>query len=168
MRHYREVRSLAHCIISVCWVWLHKLGIYFPSGPMHLLKMASNCTRQRSSNGRTLGNSSVRASKSVVRLLVDDTRDHPLKCFFRKVLPQKSFVSRAWRMASDLILCKALCFLNNSILPWYYDSFSFTLLLNRLQTSKPWRFDDELPDISVNDLEYLKSCCPVEVQPFLM
>ncbi|XP_019734658.1 RB1-inducible coiled-coil protein 1 isoform X1 [Hippocampus comes] len=35
-------------------------------------------------------------------------------------------------------------------------------------TSKPRRFDDELPDISVNDLEYLKSCCPVEVQPFLM
>lgn len=37
-----------------------------------------------------------------------------------------------------------------------------------LQTQKPRRFDDELPDISVEDLQYLKSCCPVEVQPFLM
>ncbi|XP_070829535.1 RB1-inducible coiled-coil protein 1 [Chaetodon trifascialis] len=35
-------------------------------------------------------------------------------------------------------------------------------------TRKPRRFDDELPDISVEDLQYLKSCCPVEVQPFLM
>ncbi|XP_077375643.1 RB1-inducible coiled-coil protein 1 [Festucalex cinctus] len=35
-------------------------------------------------------------------------------------------------------------------------------------TRKPRRFDDELPDISLNDLQYLKSCCPVEVQPFLM
>uniref|UniRef100_A0A3Q2QM80 RB1-inducible coiled-coil protein 1 n=1 Tax=Fundulus heteroclitus TaxID=8078 RepID=A0A3Q2QM80_FUNHE len=35
-------------------------------------------------------------------------------------------------------------------------------------TRKPRRFDDELPDISVDDLQYLKSCCPVEVQPFLM
>lgn len=37
-----------------------------------------------------------------------------------------------------------------------------------MQTQKPRRFDDELPDISVEDLQYLKSCCPVEVQPFLM
>ncbi|XP_077414102.1 RB1-inducible coiled-coil protein 1 [Vanacampus margaritifer] len=35
-------------------------------------------------------------------------------------------------------------------------------------TRRPRRFDDELPDISLNDLQYLKSCCPVEVQPFLM
>ncbi|XP_028282880.1 RB1-inducible coiled-coil protein 1 [Parambassis ranga] len=35
-------------------------------------------------------------------------------------------------------------------------------------TRKPRRFDDELPDISLDDLQYLKSCCPVEVQPFLM
>uniref|UniRef100_A0A3B4V1V3 RB1-inducible coiled-coil protein 1 n=1 Tax=Seriola dumerili TaxID=41447 RepID=A0A3B4V1V3_SERDU len=35
-------------------------------------------------------------------------------------------------------------------------------------TRKPRRFDDELPDISLEDLQYLKSCCPVEVQPFLM
>ncbi|CAF98458.1 unnamed protein product [Tetraodon nigroviridis] len=35
-------------------------------------------------------------------------------------------------------------------------------------TQKPRRFDDELPDISVEDLQYLKSCCPAEVQPFLM
>ncbi|XP_070700672.1 RB1-inducible coiled-coil protein 1 [Pempheris klunzingeri] len=35
-------------------------------------------------------------------------------------------------------------------------------------TRKPRRFDDELPDISVEDLQYLKSCCPPEVQPFLM
>ncbi|KAM9789197.1 RB1-inducible coiled-coil protein 1 [Neosynchiropus ocellatus] len=35
-------------------------------------------------------------------------------------------------------------------------------------TRKPRRFDDELPDISVEDLQYLKSCCPAEVQPFLM
>uniref|UniRef100_A0AAV2JVZ0 RB1-inducible coiled-coil protein 1 n=1 Tax=Knipowitschia caucasica TaxID=637954 RepID=A0AAV2JVZ0_KNICA len=35
-------------------------------------------------------------------------------------------------------------------------------------TQKPRRFDDELPDISLDDLQYLKSCCPVEVQPFLM
>ncbi|KAM8850092.1 RB1-inducible coiled-coil protein 1 isoform 1-T2 [Spinachia spinachia] len=35
-------------------------------------------------------------------------------------------------------------------------------------TRKPRRFDDELPDISVDDLQYLKSCSPVEVQPFLM
>ncbi|KAK7945510.1 hypothetical protein WMY93_001238 [Mugilogobius chulae] len=34
--------------------------------------------------------------------------------------------------------------------------------------TKPRRFDDELPDISLDDLQYLKSCCPVEVQPFLM
>lgn len=35
-------------------------------------------------------------------------------------------------------------------------------------TRKPRRFDDELPDISLEDLQYLKSCCPLEVQPFLM
>uniref|UniRef100_A0A8C3GCH0 RB1-inducible coiled-coil protein 1 n=1 Tax=Cyclopterus lumpus TaxID=8103 RepID=A0A8C3GCH0_CYCLU len=35
-------------------------------------------------------------------------------------------------------------------------------------TRKPRRFDDELPDISLDDLQYLKSCCPLEVQPFLM
>ncbi|XP_034558575.1 RB1-inducible coiled-coil protein 1 [Notolabrus celidotus] len=35
-------------------------------------------------------------------------------------------------------------------------------------TRKPRRFDDELPDITVEDLQYLKSCCPLEVQPFLM
>ncbi|XP_007548729.1 RB1-inducible coiled-coil protein 1 [Poecilia formosa] len=35
-------------------------------------------------------------------------------------------------------------------------------------TRKPRRFDDELPDISLDDLQYLKLCCPVEVQPFLM
>ncbi|XP_061550163.1 RB1-inducible coiled-coil protein 1 isoform X1 [Phycodurus eques] len=35
-------------------------------------------------------------------------------------------------------------------------------------TRKPRRFDDELPDISLDDLQYLKSCCPAEVQPFLM
>uniref|UniRef100_W6A2L6 RB1-inducible coiled-coil protein 1 n=1 Tax=Ictalurus punctatus TaxID=7998 RepID=W6A2L6_ICTPU len=34
-------------------------------------------------------------------------------------------------------------------------------------TRKPRKFDFELPDISLNDLQYLKSCCPVEVQPFL-
>uniref|UniRef100_A0A8C5CL13 RB1-inducible coiled-coil protein 1 n=1 Tax=Gadus morhua TaxID=8049 RepID=A0A8C5CL13_GADMO len=35
-------------------------------------------------------------------------------------------------------------------------------------TRKPRRFDYELPDISLEDLHYLKSCCPTEVQPFLM
>ncbi|KAM4605605.1 RB1-inducible coiled-coil protein 1 [Polymixia lowei] len=35
-------------------------------------------------------------------------------------------------------------------------------------TRKPRRFDYELPDISLEDLQYLKSCCPTEVQPFLM
>ncbi|XP_071782552.1 RB1-inducible coiled-coil protein 1 isoform X1 [Centroberyx gerrardi] len=35
-------------------------------------------------------------------------------------------------------------------------------------TRKPRRFDYELPDISLDDLQYLKSCCPAEVQPFLM
>ncbi|XP_013885425.1 RB1-inducible coiled-coil protein 1 [Austrofundulus limnaeus] len=35
-------------------------------------------------------------------------------------------------------------------------------------TQRPRRFDDELPDISLDDLQYLKSCCPAEVQPFLM
>ncbi|KAM3865564.1 RB1-inducible coiled-coil protein 1 [Diretmus argenteus] len=35
-------------------------------------------------------------------------------------------------------------------------------------TRKPRRFDYELPDISLEDLQYLKSCCPPEVQPFLM
>ncbi|KAM9791132.1 RB1-inducible coiled-coil protein 1 [Syngnathus typhle] len=35
-------------------------------------------------------------------------------------------------------------------------------------TRKPRRFDDELPDVSLDDLQYLKLCCPVEVQPFLM
>uniref|UniRef100_A0A3B3VGH5 RB1-inducible coiled-coil protein 1 n=1 Tax=Poecilia latipinna TaxID=48699 RepID=A0A3B3VGH5_9TELE len=35
-------------------------------------------------------------------------------------------------------------------------------------TRKPRKFDDELPDISLDDLQYLKLCCPVEVQPFLM
>ncbi|XP_076151380.1 RB1-inducible coiled-coil protein 1 isoform X1 [Alosa pseudoharengus] len=34
-------------------------------------------------------------------------------------------------------------------------------------TRKPRKFDFELPDISLEDLQYLKSCCPVEVQPFL-
>ncbi|CAL8280387.1 unnamed protein product [Lota lota] len=35
-------------------------------------------------------------------------------------------------------------------------------------TRKPRKFDYELPDISLDDLHYLKSCCPTEVQPFLM
>ncbi|XP_056148709.1 RB1-inducible coiled-coil protein 1 [Lampris incognitus] len=35
-------------------------------------------------------------------------------------------------------------------------------------TRKPRKFDYELPDISLEDLQYLKSCCPTEVQPFLM
>lgn len=35
-------------------------------------------------------------------------------------------------------------------------------------TRKPRRFDYELPDISLEDLHYLKSCCPTEVQPYLM
>ncbi|XP_036374875.1 RB1-inducible coiled-coil protein 1 [Megalops cyprinoides] len=34
-------------------------------------------------------------------------------------------------------------------------------------TRKPRKFDSELPDISLCDLQYLKSCCPGEVQPFL-
>uniref|UniRef100_W5MF52 RB1-inducible coiled-coil protein 1 n=2 Tax=Lepisosteus oculatus TaxID=7918 RepID=W5MF52_LEPOC len=34
-------------------------------------------------------------------------------------------------------------------------------------TRKPRKFDFELPDISLNDLQFLKSCCPAEVQPFL-
>ncbi|XP_049336781.1 RB1-inducible coiled-coil protein 1 isoform X2 [Astyanax mexicanus] len=34
-------------------------------------------------------------------------------------------------------------------------------------TRKPRRFDFELPDISLTDLQYLKTCCPAEVQPFL-
>ncbi|XP_023671391.1 RB1-inducible coiled-coil protein 1 [Paramormyrops kingsleyae] len=34
-------------------------------------------------------------------------------------------------------------------------------------TRKPRKFDFELPDISLADLQYLKSCCPAEVQPFL-
>ncbi|XP_067291758.1 RB1-inducible coiled-coil protein 1 [Pseudorasbora parva] len=34
-------------------------------------------------------------------------------------------------------------------------------------TRKPRKFDFELPDISLNDLQYLKSCCPSEVQPYL-
>lgn len=34
-------------------------------------------------------------------------------------------------------------------------------------TRKPRRFDFELPDISLSDLQYLKSCCPSEVQPYL-
>lgn len=34
-------------------------------------------------------------------------------------------------------------------------------------TRKPRRFDFELPDISLTDLQYLKNCCPAEVQPFL-
>ncbi|XP_066575760.1 RB1-inducible coiled-coil protein 1 isoform X2 [Amia ocellicauda] len=34
-------------------------------------------------------------------------------------------------------------------------------------TRKPRKFDFELPDISLCDLQFLKSCCPPEVQPFL-
>uniref|UniRef100_A0A672LKG9 RB1-inducible coiled-coil protein 1 n=1 Tax=Sinocyclocheilus grahami TaxID=75366 RepID=A0A672LKG9_SINGR len=34
-------------------------------------------------------------------------------------------------------------------------------------TRKPRKFDFELPDISPSDLQYLKSCCPSEVQPYL-
>nr|XP_055038380.1 RB1-inducible coiled-coil protein 1 [Misgurnus anguillicaudatus] len=34
-------------------------------------------------------------------------------------------------------------------------------------TRKPRKFDFELPDISLGDLQYLKSCCPSEVQPYL-
>ncbi|KAM8967556.1 RB1-inducible coiled-coil protein 1 isoform 2-T2 [Pelodytes ibericus] len=34
-------------------------------------------------------------------------------------------------------------------------------------TRKPRRFDGELPDISVNDLQFLQSLCPPEVQLFL-
>ncbi|XP_062848767.1 RB1-inducible coiled-coil protein 1 [Trichomycterus rosablanca] len=34
-------------------------------------------------------------------------------------------------------------------------------------TRKPRRFDFELPDITLTDLQYLKTCCPAEVQPYL-
>ncbi|ROI16376.1 RB1-inducible coiled-coil protein 1 [Anabarilius grahami] len=34
-------------------------------------------------------------------------------------------------------------------------------------TRKPRKFDFELPDISLSDLQYLKSCCPSEVQLYL-
>uniref|UniRef100_UPI00398F8CEA RB1-inducible coiled-coil protein 1 isoform X3 n=1 Tax=Pristiophorus japonicus TaxID=55135 RepID=UPI00398F8CEA len=34
-------------------------------------------------------------------------------------------------------------------------------------THKPRKFDFELPDISLADLQFLQSCCPSEVQPFL-
>lgn len=36
-----------------------------------------------------------------------------------------------------------------------------------IQTRKPRRFDGELPDISVSDLQFLQSFCPSEVQPLL-
>uniref|UniRef100_A0A9J8D6B5 RB1-inducible coiled-coil protein 1 n=1 Tax=Cyprinus carpio carpio TaxID=630221 RepID=A0A9J8D6B5_CYPCA len=36
-----------------------------------------------------------------------------------------------------------------------------------ISTRKPRKFDFELPDISLSDLQYLKSCCPSEVQPYL-
>ncbi|KAG8516682.1 RB1-inducible coiled-coil protein 1, partial [Galemys pyrenaicus] len=35
------------------------------------------------------------------------------------------------------------------------------------ETQKPRKFDCELPDISLKDLEFLQSFCPSEVQPFL-
>ncbi|KAF6100848.1 RB1 inducible coiled-coil 1 [Phyllostomus discolor] len=35
------------------------------------------------------------------------------------------------------------------------------------QTQKPRKFDCELPDISLKDLQFLQSFCPSEVQPFL-
>ncbi|XP_041045462.1 RB1-inducible coiled-coil protein 1 isoform X1 [Carcharodon carcharias] len=34
-------------------------------------------------------------------------------------------------------------------------------------TYKPRKFDFELPDVSLADLQFLQSCCPSEVQPFL-
>uniref|UniRef100_A0A4W3JZ02 RB1-inducible coiled-coil protein 1 n=1 Tax=Callorhinchus milii TaxID=7868 RepID=A0A4W3JZ02_CALMI len=34
-------------------------------------------------------------------------------------------------------------------------------------TRKPRKFDFELPDISLSDLQFLQTCCPPEVQPFL-
>ncbi|XP_028659355.2 LOW QUALITY PROTEIN: RB1-inducible coiled-coil protein 1 [Erpetoichthys calabaricus] len=34
-------------------------------------------------------------------------------------------------------------------------------------TRKPRKFDFELPEISICDLQFLQSCCPLEVQPFL-
>ncbi|XP_048452076.1 RB1-inducible coiled-coil protein 1 [Rhincodon typus] len=34
-------------------------------------------------------------------------------------------------------------------------------------TYKPRKFDFELPDVSLTDLQFLQSCCPSEVQPFL-
>ncbi|XP_072426624.1 RB1-inducible coiled-coil protein 1 isoform X3 [Chiloscyllium punctatum] len=34
-------------------------------------------------------------------------------------------------------------------------------------THKPRKFDFELPDVSLTDLQFLQSCCPSEVQPFL-
>lgn len=34
-------------------------------------------------------------------------------------------------------------------------------------THKPRKFDFELPDVSLADLQFLQSCCPSEVQPFL-
>ncbi|XP_072111031.1 RB1-inducible coiled-coil protein 1 isoform X1 [Mobula birostris] len=34
-------------------------------------------------------------------------------------------------------------------------------------THKPRMFDFELPDVSLTDLQFLQSCCPSEVQPFL-
>ncbi|EMP31775.1 RB1-inducible coiled-coil protein 1 [Chelonia mydas] len=39
--------------------------------------------------------------------------------------------------------------------------------INLIKTRKPRRFDSELPDISLTDLQFLQSFCPSEVQPLL-
>uniref|UniRef100_A0A8C7FH76 RB1-inducible coiled-coil protein 1 n=1 Tax=Oncorhynchus kisutch TaxID=8019 RepID=A0A8C7FH76_ONCKI len=54
------------------------------------------------------------------------------------------------------------CFLRNRLFRGL-DSWPPTSFCTR----KPRKFDFELPDISLGDLQYLKTCCPTEVQPFL-
>lgn len=46
-------------------------------------------------------------------------------------------------------------------------SIFYGKLLLFVQTQKPRKFDCELPDISLKDLQFLQSFCPSEVQPFL-
>ena len=50
---------------------------------------------------------------------------------------------------------------------WMAELMDLCVLLFDIQTRKPRKFDFDLPDISLEDLQYLKSSCPYEVQPFL-
>lgn len=175
MRHYREVRvpvpvpvprGRIHC---PAWCQLSlKMSAVSPQWAYSLVK-----------DGKLLYDAEKLKRESFGKLFRENSSLF-LVCFFPGslahpvcVLSGKSFLRNRLFKGLDSwpprAFCVSCCHLSVSRSPLCFNGVFFCFFFTGcLQTQKPRRFDDELPDISVEDLQYLKSCCPLEVQPFLM